>query len=139
MSRTRRTKGARRLTLLTPARAGAIALVVAAAWVGSSFARELYLSYRLNAQVNELRHENDLVAQSNAEYQQQLSGLSRAGGAEEQARLHDYVKPDEKVFIVTLPSPSPSPTPPRAAPAARTSSSPGGGLLGGLWRFLTGS
>jgi cell division protein FtsB len=129
MARTRRNNSGRRLSLLTPGRAGLVVLLLAAVWVGSSFARELYLSYQ-----------NDLVAQANHEYQQQLDALSKPAGAEEQARLHSYVKPDEKVFIISgTPSPAPIPSP-RAPTAAKTSpqNTDNGGFWGALWKAITG-
>jgi cell division protein FtsB len=139
MARTRRTTSGHRLSLFTPGRAGLVVLVLAAAWVGSSFARELYLSYRLNAQVNELHHQNDLIAQANQEYQQQLNALSKPSGAEEQARLHNYIKPDERVFVITpSPTPAAAPSARAAMPKAAAPKSDGGGFWGSLWRAITG-
>ncbi|MDQ6746677.1 MAG: septum formation initiator family protein, partial [Candidatus Dormibacteraeota bacterium] len=86
-------------------------LIAAALWLGSGLVTRMVFAYRLNTQVKTLQTENHRIAQSNAEYAQQLQALARPAGAEEQARAHNYVKPDEKVYVVTQPSPNPAALP----------------------------
>jgi cell division protein FtsB len=108
---------------LRPGRVMAVILMLAAAWVASEFAQKMYLSYRLDAQVQKLEAQNRQIAGANQSYQAQLQALSQPGGAEEQARLHNYVKPGEKVYAIIAPSPSPAPSPAAAAAAAASADS----------------
>jgi cell division protein FtsB len=96
---------------------GVLLMLLACGWVGSGLAQQMYISYRLNKEVQALSADNDRIASTNHGYAQQLMAVSSSAGAEEQARLHNYVKPDEKVYVIELPSPSPSPSP-RAKPAS---------------------
>jgi hypothetical protein len=99
----------------------------------------MVVAYRLNAAVRVLEGENKRIDDANRAYQQQLAAVARPDGAEEQARLHNYVKPDEHVYIIAAPSASPSPYPSPSAgyhqevAAERTS----GGFWSDLWGALT--
>ncbi len=115
MSR-QRTSKTTRPHLVTPGRIGTVVLILAAVWLASGFVSRMMQASRLNTEVRTIQAQNARIAQANLEYQQQLQGLSAPGGAEEQARMHNYVKPDEKVYIVAQPSPSASPSAPAASP-----------------------
>jgi cell division protein FtsB len=118
MSRHRTSKTVRP-RFITAGRLGTVVLLVAALWLGSGLVNRMVFAYRLNSQVKVLQSENQKIAQANAEYEQQLVALSRPAGAEEQARAHNYVRPDEKVYVVTQPSPSPSGSPTASGKAAQ--------------------
>jgi cell division protein FtsB len=110
MSRHRKSKTTRS-RLFSAGRVGTVVLLAAALWLGSGFVSRMVLAYRLNTEVRALQSQNQKIAQANREYAAQLQALSRPDGAEEQARQHNYVRPDEKVYVVAQPSPSPSPSP----------------------------
>ncbi|HEY8739781.1 MAG TPA: septum formation initiator family protein [Candidatus Dormibacteraeota bacterium] len=110
MSRRRPSKTSRP-RFITAGRVGTIVLLASALWLGSGLVSRMVFAYRLNTQVRTMQGQNDKISQANLEYRQQLQALSRPAGAEEQARAHNYVKPDEKVYVVTQPSPVPSPRP----------------------------
>ncbi|MFN2463229.1 MAG: septum formation initiator family protein [Candidatus Dormibacteria bacterium] len=111
--RTSRTAGPR---IFTAGRVFTVVLLAAAVWLGSGLVSRMVLAYRLSSEVTALQAENNKIAQENRDYAQQLQSLARPDGAEEQARQHNYVRPDEKVYVVTQPSPtaSPSASPPTA-------------------------
>ncbi|MEA2645377.1 MAG: hypothetical protein QOE92_460 [Chloroflexota bacterium] len=97
------------------------------------------MAYRLNAEVRALEQENARIEAANRAYQEQLAAVSRPDGAEEQARLHNYAKPDEHVYVIAAspgaaPSPRPTPTP-DAPPTHDSTGSPG--FWGDLWGALT--
>ena len=139
MSR-QRTSKTTRPRLITPGRIGAVVLILAAAWLGSGLVSRMLQASRLNAEVRALQADNSRVAQANLEYQQQLRALSAPDGAEEQARMHNYVKPDEKVYIVAQPSPSASPPPPAAStPRNHAAAAPRSSFWADLWNALTSS
>jgi cell division protein FtsB len=119
--------------LLSPGRLGILVLIVAAIWIGSSFAQKIYVAYRLNAEVRTLQRENDRLAEANKGYAGQLAAMAKPQGAEEQARLHNYVKPDEKVYVVAAP-PTPSPSPSRS-PAPRSNAA-SADQSAGFWQDL---
>ena len=136
MSR-QRTSKTTRPRIITPGRVGTIVLLVAAAWLASGFVTRMVQASRLNAEVHAIQAENARISQANMEYQQQLQALSAPDGAEEQARMHNYVKPDEKVYIVAQPSPSPTP-PASTAPAAKPhAAAPKPSFWGDFWNALT--
>ena len=115
-------------------------LVLAAVWLATGLVSRMLQASRLNAEVRALQADNSRVAQANLEYQQQLRALSAPDGAEEQARMHNYVKPDEKVYIVAQPSPSPSPLLPAASTSRNhVASAPGSSFWADLWNALTSS
>jgi hypothetical protein len=99
----------------------------------------MVVAYRLNAEVQTIERDNQRIDEANRAYQQQLASLSRPDGAEEQARLHNYVNPDEHVYVIAQPSANPTPSP-------RSSSSPdysygvsGQQSSGGFWQDLWGA
>lgn len=115
-----RTSRTTRPRLFTAGRVGTVVLLAAALWLGSGFVSRMVMAYRLNSQVTALQAENKKIDQENRDYNQQLQALARPDGAEEQARQHNYVKPDEKVYVVSQPTPNPSASasPPAAKKAA---------------------
>ena len=131
-----RTSKTTRPRLFTAGRVGTVVLLVAALWLGSGLVSRMVLAYRLNTQVKSLQAENDRIAQDNRDYQQQMQALSRPDGAEEQARRHNYVKPDEKVYVVAQPSPSPTPIS-SAPPAKTTPDSPKPSFWSDFWSALS--
>ena len=136
MSR-QRTSKTTRPRLITPGRIGAVVLILAAAWLASGLVSRMLQASRLNAEVRAIQADNSRIAQGNLEYQQQLQALSAPDGAEEQARMHNYVKPDEKVYIVAQPSPIPSPPPTASTSRNHASPAPGSSFWGDLWNALT--
>ena len=82
-------------------------------WAGIAFAQEAYLSHRLSQQVSDLRHQNAEIAAQNAGYKKDVAALSNGTGSEEEARLNGFAKPNERLYLVTTPSPvaTPSPSP----------------------------
>ena len=99
----------------------------------------MVVAYRLNAEVRALEQENARVDAANRAYQQQLAAVSRPDGAEEQARLHNYAKPDEHVYVIA-PSPGATPSPRQSVPpdySTRGDSGNSSGFWGDLWGALT--
>jgi len=90
-------------------------LVVAAggvlAWAGVAFAQEAYVGHRLSQQVSDLRKQNAEIAAENAGYRKDVQALTSGTADEEEARLNGYARPDEKLYLVTPPSPSPTASP----------------------------
>ena len=80
---------------------------IALIWGIVAFAQEAYISHRLGQQVTELRQQNAAIAAQNAGYRKDVAALTSGTADEEEARLNGFAKPNEKVFIVTTPSPSP--------------------------------
>src|SRR5262245_5294325 len=83
--------------------AGGIALM----WGIVVFAQEAYVSHRLQEQVSELRRQNAQIAAQNAGYRKDVAAITSGSGDEEEARLNGFAKPNERIFLVTTPSPSP--------------------------------
>jgi cell division protein FtsB len=103
---------------------GAVLLVVAGVvlvWAGIAFTQEAYLSHRLSQQVSDLRRQNSDIAAQNAGYKKDVQGLTSGTADEEEARLNGYAKPNEKLYLVTTPSPVPTPSP---SPKASSRPSP---------------
>jgi cell division protein FtsB len=136
MSRQRTSKTIR-FRFITPGRIGAMVLVLAAAWLASGFVSRMMQASRLNAEVHAIQAENARISQANLEYQQQLQALSAPDGAEEQARMHNYTRPDEKVYIVTQPAPTASPSPAPSDGQKRASVAPKASFWGDFWNALT--
>jgi cell division protein FtsB len=86
-----------------------IAAGIALMWAGVAFAQEAYISHQLQQHVSELRRQNAEIAAQNAGYRKDVEALSNGTGDEEEARLNGFAKSNEKVFLVTTPSPSPPP------------------------------
>ena len=104
--------GVRNVVLL-----GAIGVVLA--WAGVAFAQEAYVGHKLSQQVSDLRRQNSDIAAQNAGYRKDVQALTSGTADEEEARLNGYAKPNEKLYLVTTPSPVPSPaarTTPRPSP-----------------------
>jgi cell division protein FtsB len=97
-------------------------LVVSAVviWGGVAFAQEAYISHKLSQQVASLRNQNALIAAQNEAYRKDVKGITTGAASEEEARLSGYSRPNEHVYLVTVPAnPSPSPsasTSPSASP-----------------------
>jgi len=119
---------------ITPGKVGALLLIAAVVWVGYGLAHQMYVAYRLNQEVQALSTENDRLAAANRGYEAQLNALSRPEGAEEQARLHNYVRPDEKVYVIE--APSSSPTPIARAKSSTSSQAHSSNWWDGILRFL---
>ena len=120
-----RTSKTTRPRLFTAGRVGTVVFLAAALWLGSGLVSRMVMAYRLNSEVKALQAENRKIDQENRDYNQQLQSLARPAGAEEQARMHNYVRPDEKVYVVSQPTPGPSASAPAtAAPKAAPTPSP---------------
>ena len=119
--------------LISPGRVGTVLALAAAVWIGSGFASKMVLAYRLNSEVHSLQSQNQQISDQNAAYAQQLAALNKPSGAEEQARLHNYVRPDEKVYVVAQ---SPSPAPSASSPGGRTSHPGGASKNNDFWSTL---
>lgn len=96
--------GVRNLLLL-------VTVGVVLAWAGVAFAQEAYVSHKLSQQVSDLRRQNAEIAAQNAGYHKDVQALTSGTADEEEARLNGYAKPNEKLYLVTPPSPVPSPSP----------------------------
>ena len=95
------------------------AIGVVLVWAGVAFAQEAYVSHKLSQQVSDLRRQNADIAAQNAGYRKDVQALTSGTADEEEARLSGYAKPNEKLYLVTTPSPVPSPSPkasPRPSP-----------------------
>jgi cell division protein FtsB len=84
-----------------------IAAGLALMWGAVAFAQEAYISHKLQDQVSELRRQNAEIAAQNAGYRQDVAAITSGSGDEEEARLNGFAKPNERIFLVTTPSPSP--------------------------------
>jgi len=87
----------------------ALVLGITAVWALYGYAQEAFIGNRLAQQVNDLRHQNAVIAAQNASYRKDIQGITTGTADEEEARLNGYSKPQEKVFLVTAP-PTPSPS-----------------------------
>jgi len=122
--------------LITGGRVFSVVLLAAALWLASGFVSRMVLAYRLNTEVKALQAENSKIAQENRDYNQQLQALSRPDGAEEQARQHNYVRPDEKVYVVTQPSPTATPAA-AGAPSKKATEPPRPSFWADFWSALS--
>ena len=93
--------GVRQLVIL-------VAVGVALVWGGIAFAQEAYISHRLAQQAAELRQQNAGIAAQNAGYKKDVQALQSGTADEEEARQSGYAKPNERIYLVTTPSPSPT-------------------------------
>jgi len=82
-----------------------IAAGIALMWGIVAFAQEAYIGHRLSEQVTQLRQQNAAIAAQNAGYKKDVAALSNGSADEEEARLNGFAKPNEKVYILTTPSP----------------------------------
>jgi cell division protein FtsB len=113
-------------TMRFGARQAMVFMVVAAAviWGGGAFAQEAYVGHKLQQQVAALRSQNAVLATQNQAFSKDVQGISSGTASEEEARLHGYARPNERLIqveIVASPSPSPSASPkgtPTASPRA---------------------
>jgi hypothetical protein len=99
----------------------------------------MVVAYRLNAEVHAIQRENQRIEDANNAYQQQLQAISRPDGAEEQARLHNYVAPGERVFVVANPALGASPAPRPSASPTYSSEVQGAQTSGGFWQDIWGA
>jgi len=88
-----------------------IAVGLALMWAAVAFAQEAYISHKLQDQVSDLRRQNAEIVSQNAGYRKDVAALTSGAGDEEEARLSGFAKPNERIFLVTTPSPSPPPRP----------------------------
>jgi cell division protein FtsB len=82
---------------------------IALMWAAVVFAQEAYISHKLQEQVSELRRQNTEIAAQNAGYRKDVEALTSGSGDEEEARMNGFARPNERIFVVTTPSPSPPP------------------------------
>jgi hypothetical protein len=99
----------------------------------------MVVAYRLNAEVQSIERENQRIDDANKAYQQQLQALSRPDGAEEQARLHNYVAPGEHVYVIAAPSASPTPSNKPSPSPDYAYGVQGEHTSGGFWKDLWGA
>ena len=90
-----------------------VALAVAAIWLVSSFAQEVFLSRDLGRQAADLRQQNAALQAENRGYQRDIAASTSGAAAEEEARGDGYSKPKEKLYMIGA---SPPPAPAHAAP-----------------------
>src|SRR5205823_14310755 len=88
-----------------------LAAAAALVWAGVAFAQEAYIGHRLSQQVSDLRKQNAEIAAENAGYRKDVQALTSGTADEDEARLNGYARPDEKLYLVTPPSPSPTASP----------------------------
>lgn len=95
--------------------------LVVGVWVLWIFASEMLIAHRLHLQAAGLRVENARIAQQNDDLRRTVTGSESASAREEEARRHEFARPEEHVYIVTPPSPAPSARrpAPSAAPAGQ--------------------
>jgi cell division protein FtsB len=93
-----------------------VATSVAVIWGGVAFAQEAYVVHRLNQQATDLRHQNAALATQNQGYKKDVQAITSGAANEEEARINGYARPNEKLYLVTPPSPAPSPS---ASPSPR--------------------
>jgi cell division protein FtsB len=84
-------------------------VLVALTWAAVAFAQEAYIGHKLSQQVADLRHQNVVLAAQNQGYKKDVQGITTGTADEEEARLNGYSKPQERLYLVTPPSPSPTP------------------------------
>lgn len=77
-------------------------------WGIVAFAQEAYISHRLSQQVTDLRKENANIAAQNDGYRKDVAAITNGTADEEEARINGFARPNERVFIVTTPSPTPA-------------------------------
>lgn len=88
-----------------------LALCVVAAWLIGSFAQEMYLSHRLNAQAAALQQQNSALEAENTGYKKDIAAVASGASAEEDARINGYAKSGEKVYVIGAPPADPQPRP----------------------------
>ncbi len=79
-------------------------------WLVVSFAQEIYLNHRLNAQASAMVQQNQALQAENAGYRKDISAVASGASAEEDSRINGYARSDEKVYMVGAP-PAPTQTP----------------------------
>ncbi len=78
----------------------------------------MLVAYRLQLQTAVLRSENARFVEQNEDLRRALAGSDSATVREEEPRKLGYARPDERVYVLT--SPSPMPPAPSVPPAAAT-------------------
>jgi cell division protein FtsB len=105
-----------------------IVLVCAAAWISYAFAQQAYLDHRLLEEESNLRQQNAELRAQNESYNKDIGAVVSGDAAEESARRGGYARPNEKIFVVSQPSPDAVP----AKPVTR-----GDDGQGDLWTAIT--
>ena len=90
-------------------------VAVVAVWVAYAFAQEAYIGHKLSQQVADLHRQNSRLAAENKGYRKDVQSITSGAANEEQARLSGYARPNEHVYLVTVP-PSPTPSAPAVTP-----------------------
>jgi cell division protein FtsB len=85
--------------------------LVAVLWGGVAFAQEAYVVHKLSQQAADLRHQNAALAAQNLGYKKDVQTITSGAANEEEARINGYARPNEKLYLVTPPSPAASPSP----------------------------
>jgi cell division protein FtsB len=96
--------GARRIAVL-------LALAAFVAWMAFAYAQEANLAHRLSQQASDLRQQNALITSQNQGYHKDIQAISNGAADEEQARLNGYSRPNERIYLITAPSPPTTPSP----------------------------
>lgn len=86
----------------------ALAGVVAAfcGWVAYAIYGEAATSHAIDSRVSAVRAQNDALRTQIADRQREISQAQSSAWLEEEARKLGYVKPGEKVFVLTTPGAS---------------------------------
>jgi cell division protein FtsB len=92
-----------------------VVVAVLALWTAYAFAQEAYIGHKLSQQVADLHRQNARLAAENKGYRKDVQSITSGAANEEQARLSGYARPNEHVYLVTVP-PSPTPSAPAATP-----------------------
>jgi cell division protein FtsB len=87
-------------------------LMCAAAWISYAFAQQAYLDHRLLDEESSLRQQNAELRAQNDRYNKDIGAVVSGAAAEENARRGGYSRPNEKIFVVTQPSPDAVPSKP---------------------------
>ena len=103
-------------------------------WLIGSLVQQIALNRSLGQQAAELQRENAAMQSANDGYRSDIAAISSGAAAEEEARLNGYSRSDERVFVITSPTP-----PPDRATAPRPAAHKGPeNPLESLWHLVTG-
>ena len=95
-----------------------LAVALIGAWVAVLFSQQIISLHALNARSAALAAQNQQLAAINQGYRQDIADVQSGAAAQEEARQNGYARSDEKLYLITAPSPGASPvgTKPRPAP-----------------------